>query len=135
MSGAAKRPPTTQVPDAARHWGPAILVAVIAVATWQLIAWGFEMPSALLPKPAEVWRAAAENRIELLKALYATGLAAAAGLLAAIGLGSTGVLSLCDLPANRAHCRDRPAVDHLERIPVSHRGHCDGHRVSVPDRQ
>ncbi|MDV6032257.1 MAG: ABC transporter permease subunit [Phycisphaera sp. RhM] len=116
MSGAAKRSPTTQVSDAARHWGPALWVAVIAVAIWQLVAWGFDMPSALLPRPAEVWRAAAENRMELLKALYATGLAAAAGLLAAIGLGS--LISVAFSQSRRVRLAFFPYVIFLQTVPI-----------------
>ncbi|QEG01014.1 Putative aliphatic sulfonates transport permease protein SsuC [Stieleria maiorica] len=116
MSGPHSRSLAIRASDAARHWGPAVIVALVALATWHLIAWGFKMPSALLPKPAEVWKAAMEHRIELLKALYATGLAAAAGLLAAIGLGS--MISVGFSQSRRVRLAFFPYVIFLQTVPI-----------------
>ena len=95
---------------------PTAVVAVTAVCIWQLVAWGFGLPSALLPRPLEVFQAASENRIELIQALYSTGLAAAAGLLAAIALGS--LISVAFSQSRRVRLAFFPYVIFLQTVPI-----------------
>jgi NitT/TauT family transport system permease protein len=116
MSHPWRRRPWENTGLAVTHWGPAVIVALLAIAVWQLIAWGFDLPSALLPKPVQVWNAAVENRVELFKALLSTGLAAAVGLFAAIAIGS--LLSVAFSQSRRIRLAFFPYVIFLQTVPI-----------------
>lgn len=98
------------------QWGPAVIVAAIAIMAWQAVTWAFGLPPALLPRPSQVWTAAVENRIELLKALYSTGSAASVGLFAAIALGSA--MSVAFSQSSRIRIAFFPYVIFLQTVPI-----------------
>ena len=100
----------------ASRWGPALIVALFAILVWQLLAWGCDLPSALLPRPLEVWDAAVENRLDLVKAVYSTGLAAAVGLVAAISIGS--LIGVAFSQSRRIRVAFFPYVIFLQTVPV-----------------
>ena len=100
----------------ASRWGPALIVALFAILVWQLLAWGCDLPSALLPRPLEVWGAAVENRLDLVKAVYSTGLAAAVGLVAAITIGS--LIGVAFSQSRRIRVAFFPYVIFLQTVPV-----------------
>ena len=95
---------------------PTIIVAAVAIAIWQVIAWGFDLPPALLPKPRQVLEAAMENQAELAKALYSTGLAAASGLVAAVTVGS--LISVAFSQSRRIRRAFFPYVIFLQTVPI-----------------
>jgi NitT/TauT family transport system permease protein len=63
-------------------------VALLGVTIWHTAVRIFELPPALLPTPGQVWEAAIRERESLLRGTVTTGVAATAGLLSAIGIGS-----------------------------------------------
>ena len=66
------------------------LVAIVAgllLGVWEFVVWKFDLPKALLPTPRQCWDAAVLERLALFRATLATGYAAIAGLLVAIGVG------------------------------------------------
>jgi NitT/TauT family transport system permease protein len=95
---------------------PTIIVAALAIAIWQAIAWGFSLPPALLPRPYQVFAAAVENRTELTRALYSTGLAAASGLVAAVTIGS--MISVAFSQSPRIRRAFFPYVIFLQTVPI-----------------
>ena len=107
---------TTAVLKRLMHWMPAIAVAVLALVLWHVVAVAFELPKALLPKPALVWEAAAEHRPELLRGLLTTGIAATAGLLAAIAIGS--LISIAFSQSRRVRMAFFPYVIFLQTVPI-----------------
>lgn len=98
------------------HWIPTVVVAVAALAIWQLVAVGFSLPKALLPRPALVWEAAAVHRAELLRGLLMTGIAAAAGLIAAVVIGS--LISVAFSQSRRVRMAFFPYVIFLQTVPI-----------------
>ena len=98
------------------QWGPALLVVVVAVAIWQAVTWRYALPAALLPRPWAVWEAANSNRVELLKAFYTTGLAAAVGLLAAIAIGS--LISIAFSQSKSIRLAFFPYIIFLQTVPI-----------------
>ncbi|MCO8122350.1 ABC transporter permease subunit [Stieleria sp. TO1_6] len=98
------------------QWIPALLVALVALVIWHLVAWGFDLPRALLPKPVEVWQAAVANRSALLAALYSTGLAALVGLVVAICIGS--LISVVFSQSRRVRLAFFPYVIFLQTVPI-----------------
>lgn len=101
---------------AAVHWSPAIIVAVFALLLWQFVAVAFDLPRALLPRPSEVWHAAVENRIVLLKAFASTGIAAASGLVSAICIGS--LISVAFSQSRAIRIAFFPYVIFLQTVPI-----------------
>ncbi|MCA9139981.1 MAG: ABC transporter permease [Planctomycetales bacterium] len=97
-------------------WAPAVIVAGIALLVWQFVAVAFELPRALLPRPAEVWQAALENRIVLLKAFASTGIAATSGLLTAICIGS--LISVAFSQSRAIRVAFFPYVIFLQTVPI-----------------
>ena len=63
-------------------------VAAAALLLWEAAVWYFDLPKALLPTPRQCFRAAVTHRSALLWGTFSTGVAAVAGLLAAVVLGS-----------------------------------------------
>lgn len=95
---------------------PVVLVAFIAVGLWQLIAWGFSLPDALLPRPHQVYVTAVQNRAELSRAFCLTGMAAAAGLLWAICIGS--LISVAFSQSRHVRLAFFPYVIFLQTVPI-----------------
>lgn len=95
---------------------PAVMVAAVAIAAWQLVVWAFDLPPALLPKPLAVLEAASDHRTELFKALYSTGLAAASGLVAAVAIGS--LISVAFSQSRRIRLAFFPYVVFLQTVPI-----------------
>jgi NitT/TauT family transport system permease protein len=100
----------------ALHWLPMLLVAAPAVGAWHAVATGFDLPKALLPQPALVWEAAIVHRTELLRGLMTTGIAAAAGLLAAIAIGA--LISVAFSQSRRVRLAFFPYVIFLQTVPI-----------------
>ena len=63
------------------------IVAGLVLGVWEFVVWKFDLPKALLPTPRQCWDAAVLERLALFRATLATGYAAIAGLLVAIGVG------------------------------------------------
>jgi NitT/TauT family transport system permease protein len=101
--------------DLAR-WSTTVVVAIAALGLWQTIAWGFDLPRALLPKPMQVWEAAVKHRSALLTGLYSTGIAAGLGLLSAIAIGS--LISVAFSQSRRIRLAFFPYVIFLQTVPI-----------------
>lgn len=95
---------------------PAIGVAIAAVAGWHLVAWGFDLPEALLPPPRQVLDAASDNRVALFKGFWSTGLAAAVGLAVAVAIGST--ISVAFSQSRQVRMAFFPYVIFLQTVPI-----------------
>jgi len=108
--------PAPQLRTRLADWIPVVLVAVATLLLWHLVAWGMDLPRALLPKPIQVWEAARENRDALTKAFFSTGLAAVSGLLAAIATGS--LISVAFSQSKRIRLAFFPYVIFLQTVPV-----------------
>ncbi|MEO1614907.1 MAG: ABC transporter permease subunit [Planctomycetota bacterium] len=91
-------------------------VAVTGIIAWHLIAVGFKLPSALLPRPLEVFQASYENRAKLLQGFLITGLAAAAGLVAAVAIGS--LISVAFSQSRRVRLAFFPYIVFLQTVPI-----------------
>ena len=91
-------------------------VVVAALAIWDLVAWGRKLPPAVLPRPRQVLAAASENRDALLRGFWLTGAAAAAGLFAAIGVGS--MISVLFSQSRRIRLAFFPYVIFLQTVPI-----------------
>lgn len=98
------------------HWLSAVMVAVAAVALWQTAAVGFQLPKALLPRPLVVLQAALDYRVELMRGFITTGIAAAAGLLSAVAIGS--LISVAFSQSSRVRMAFFPYVIFLQTVPI-----------------
>ncbi len=65
-----------------------IAVAAVAIVVWILVLELFELPPILLPSPQRVLDAAMRERDTLIRGMFSTGIAAAAGLATALLIGS-----------------------------------------------
>ncbi len=95
---------------------PAVLVAAFAIGLWHAVAVGFELPSALLPRPLAVVDAAWEHRWTLATAFFSTGLAATAGLISAIALGY--LIAVVFSQSRRVRMAFFPYVIFLQTVPI-----------------
>ncbi len=75
--------------DAALSAALVITVAIIALVCWEAAVWLFDLPKALLPTPRQCLAAAVQERLALIQGTFSTGIAAVAGLLTAVVLGSS----------------------------------------------
>ncbi|KAA5547354.1 ABC transporter permease subunit [Roseiconus nitratireducens] len=75
-----------------------------------------DLPRALLPRPNQVWEAAIENRLALTKAFYSTGVAATAGLVWAIVIGS--LVSVVFSLSRKIRFAFFPYVIFLQTVPI-----------------
>ena len=143
-----QQPKAISVREVVTSVGLAIAVAVCGVLLWEAVVWFFQLPKALLPTPRQVFHAAVEQREAIIRGTITTGIAAACriarcdrrrfidfGRLQSIAKNSAGLFSLRGVSANRPHRGHRTAVDHLERLSISHRRDRHGHRLLVSDRQ
>lgn len=67
--------------------GPPVTVLLLALAVWEVAARTADLPTFVLPAPADVWRAARSTRGALFDAAVATMLEVAVGLAIALALG------------------------------------------------
>ncbi|MEM6469777.1 MAG: ABC transporter permease subunit [Planctomycetota bacterium] len=96
-------------------FGFVLLTAMIALATWQVLADRLDS-AALLPRPAEVWEAANEYQEKLVKAWCFTGMAAAAGLVSAVCIGS--LISVAFSQSKLIRLAFFPYVVFLQTVPI-----------------
>ena len=91
-------------------------VALIACLLWEWIVWGMDLPKALLPTPRQCWAAFAKNRDVLIRGIVGTGMAAVAGLLAAIVIGS--LVAIVFSQSKQLRLALFPYVILLQTIPI-----------------
>lgn len=91
-------------------------VAIFALAVWNWVVWQFELPKALLPTPRQCLAAAVEHRTSLWKGTVATGIAAVAGLLAAVVLGTS--LAMVFSQSRMIRLAFFPYVILLQTVPI-----------------
>ena len=91
-------------------------VAVCGLFVWEAIVWLFDLPRALLPTPRQVAAAAIREREPLLRATLMTGCAAAAGLVAAISIGT--LISVAFSQSRRIRLAFFPYVVFLQTVPI-----------------
>jgi NitT/TauT family transport system permease protein len=91
-------------------------VAVIALVCWEAVVWLFDLPKALLPTPRQCWNAAIRERGDLVRGTLSTGVAAVAGLLAAVVLGS--LISVVFSQSRRIRLALFPYVILLQTVPI-----------------
>ena len=91
-------------------------VAMMGLFAWELIVWLFDLPRALLPTPRQVFTAAVREREPLLRATAMTGVAAAAGLVAAIAIGS--IIAIAFSQSRRIRLAFFPYVVFLQTVPI-----------------
>ncbi len=91
-------------------------VAVAGLAIWEAVVWLFGLPAALLPSPRQVAMAAWEERQTLLRGTITTGVAATAGLVSAIAVGS--MISVVFSQSRRIRLAFFPYVVFLQTVPI-----------------
>lgn len=91
-------------------------VAVCALIVWEAVVWMFELPKALLPTPRQCWDAAIEQREDLIRGTLSTGVAAVAGLLAAVVLGS--LIAIVFSLSKKIRLALFPYVILLQTVPI-----------------
>jgi len=96
--------------------GWVIGVALGGIVIWEGLVWTFALPPALLPTPRQVAVAANREWSVLVRATLATGLAATAGLLAAIGIGS--LIAIIFSQSRRIRLALFPYVVFLQTVPI-----------------
>ncbi len=92
------------------------MVAVFVSLLWELIVWLYDLPKALLPTPRQCLVAAAEQRDALLRGIYSTGVAAVAGLAAAIAIGS--LIAIVFSQSRKLRLALFPYVVLLQTVPI-----------------
>lgn len=96
--------------------GLILAVAVAGLMAWEFVVWFFELPAALLPTPRRVMTAAIKERAALTEATLTTGVAALAGLVAAIAVGS--LISVAFSQSRRVRLALFPYVVFLQTVPI-----------------
>lgn len=97
----------------------AALVAAVAVAgllAWEAVVWWFDLPKALLPTPRQCVSAAMENRDTLIRGTLSTGIAAVAGLVSAVLLGS--LIAIAFSLSRRVRLALFPYVVLMQTVPI-----------------
>ena len=92
------------------------VMALLALACWELAVWCFDLPAALLPTPRAVLAAAIENAGDLTKGILVTGAAAGLGLVLAITVG--GLLSIVFSLSKLLRLALFPYVVFLQTVPI-----------------
>ncbi len=93
-----------------------VAVAIAAVLVWEAVVWLFDLPKALLPTPRQCWAAALDQRDALLRGTFSTGIAAVAGLLTAVVLGS--LLAIVFSQSKKIRLAFFPYVILLQTVPI-----------------
>ncbi len=91
-------------------------VAIGMLIVWELIVSVYGLPKALLPTPRQCLLAAIENRDALIAGVFATGIAAAAGLASAIVIGS--MIAVGFSQSRRLRMAFFPYVVLLQTVPI-----------------
>ena len=91
-------------------------VASVGIGVWYAVVWAFGLPKLLLPTPGHVVSAAWERRGELAQGTMATTMAATAGLLVAIALGS--VIAVAFSLSRKIRLAFFPYVVFLQTVPI-----------------
>lgn len=108
--------PIRSCKNAALTIGLVVGVAACGLTIWQLVVVLFELKPTLLPGPAQVARAAMEEKESLVRGTIATGIAAAAGLAAAIVIGS--LVAILFSQSKRVRMAFFPYIVFLQTVPV-----------------
>ena len=95
---------------------PAVAVAAVVVAVWQVSVSRWHIPSYLLPSPAQVAAALWEKRIALLHAFVVTARGAVAGLAGAALLGT--LLAILFSQSRMLRMAVYPYVLFLQTVPI-----------------
>ena len=111
-----KLPKTIVLRERLARWSPTMLVALAALALWELAVWAFEFSPATLPRPGAVLKAAIDHHEQLVKAFCSTGLAALVGLICAISIGST--IGVVFSQSRRIRLAFFPYVVFLQTVPI-----------------
>lgn len=91
-------------------------VAISTLLVWELVVWFFELPKALLPTPRQCLAAAFHERKDLIIGTFATGVAAVAGLVTAVVLGS--LLAIVFSQSRRIRLAFFPYLILLQTVPI-----------------
>jgi NitT/TauT family transport system permease protein len=91
-------------------------VAIVGLLGWEFIVWFYELPKALLPTPRQCLLAANDNRTALLRGIYSTGVAAVAGLVTAVAIGS--LIAVIFSQSRRMRLALFPYVVLLQTVPI-----------------
>lgn len=91
-------------------------VAIAALLLWEAVVWKFQLPKALLPTPRQCFAAAIEHRGVLIRGTFSTGIAAVAGLMAAVLVGS--VIGVAFSQSRRVRLAFFPYVILLQTVPI-----------------
>lgn len=94
-----------------------VTVAGVGLFIWWFVAWYFELPTALLPSPAQCWDAGLENRQVLFDAVFkSTGLASVAGLATSVVLGA--LLAMVFSQSRKLRLALFPYIILLQTVPI-----------------
>ena len=91
-------------------------VALVAIAIWEAVVWWWHLPRALLPTPRACLAAMVENRDDLIRGVFSTGVAAIAGLLAATVIGAA--IAMVFSQSRRLRTALFPYVVLLQTVPI-----------------
>ena len=107
---------TTRSIRIASSSGLVLGVAVAGIIVWELVVEVCQLPPALLPTPRQVLLAAAQQRESLWRGTITTGVAATAGLMTAIAIGS--LIGVVFSQSRRIRLAFFPYVVFLQTAPV-----------------
>jgi NitT/TauT family transport system permease protein len=93
-----------------------IAVAVVSVSIWHGAVKFLDLPKALLPTPGQCLQGAFDHRDALLMGTYSTGVAAIAGLLVAVLIGST--IAIAFSQSRNLRLAFFPYVILLQTVPI-----------------
>jgi NitT/TauT family transport system permease protein len=91
-------------------------VALLGILAWEAVVWIWGLPPALLPTPRRVLQAAYKERESLFRGTLTTGVAATAGLIAAVTIGS--LISVAFSQSRKIQLAFFPYVVFLQTVPV-----------------
>lgn len=93
-----------------------LAVAIVGLLAWEWVVWAYQLPKALLPTPRQCWDTAMAQRGALLRGIYSTGVAATAGLAAAIVAGY--LIAIVFSQSRRLRFALFPYVILLQTVPI-----------------
>lgn len=108
--------PPSRVRDTATSAALVAAVAIVALFAWEAVVWLFDLPKALLPTPRQCLAAAWSERDVLLRGTFSTGVAAVAGLVAAVVLGS--LIAIAFSQSKKIRLAFFPYVILLQTVPI-----------------
>jgi len=102
--------------DAATSAALVVAVAIFSLLLWEAVVGLFDLPKALLPTPRQCLAAAVQERGALMRGTFSTGIAAVAGLLTAVVLGS--LIAVAFSQSRKIRLAFFPYVILLQTVPI-----------------